>query len=217
MLKWTLIRESPGAVVVEEGLKVLGVFAGAASALLTITRLFKALKSGVAKIMKRFSTARRIESDVRDLSSKIDGVIAQLKNNGGSSIKDALDRIETRQSLHEHRQRAIIADMSSGVFETDHEGRCNWVNRRYCMLTGRLPDEIMGYGWRNTIAPEDRDRIGKDWDSALDDQRDFEQEYSILTPEGVRRHIRVRTTKLLDAKGKVAGYLGMVEEVGSHQ
>jgi len=60
-----------------------------------------------------------IKTDIAALTKSVNFVVTELQPNGGASIRDSLNRIELRQVLQEQRQKAILSDMSIGVFETD--------------------------------------------------------------------------------------------------
>ena len=59
-----------------------------------------------------------IKTDLAAVHETLRTVVTELQPNGGASIRDSLNRIELRQVFNEQRQRAILTDMSVGVFET---------------------------------------------------------------------------------------------------
>lgn len=192
----------------------------AAGAIASIYKIYRPTRAFLAKVKGRMFAYRRVESQVSALtvavtalSTEVHGITKMLYNNGGSSIKDALDRIEARQNIVEQRQRVQLSDTVMGVQEMDPNGVCTWVNPRICILTGRIPDDLLGYGWRNTIAPDERERILREWDSAIKEQRGFERYYHIQTPSGERLRVYARTQKLTDGKGQVAGWVKTIEAV----
>lgn len=151
-----------------------------------------------------------IKTDLACVAKQLDFIVTELHPNGGTSIRDSLNRIEVRQVLHDQRQRALMSDMAIGVFETDEEGLCVWANRKYLRMTGRTFLEVSGSGWTNILAPEDRDRVVKAWADAIDEEREFEDEYYIVTPEGVRTRVRAQSYKMHTSDGAPIGYLGML-------
>ena len=189
-----------------------------AGALLSIYKVYRPCWAFIKRMRDSMLAGRRLESQVQALASAVqvlsqqcESISAQLRNNGGSSVKDALDRIEARQSIAEQRQRIQLSDSQVGILETDADGRCIWVNRAFCMLTERLPEELLGYGWRNVIAPDERERILREFDNSTKEQRGFERYYHIQTTAGDRVRIFARTQKLVDGRGHVAGWVKTVE------
>src|SRR5437868_3178306 len=119
----------------------------AAGAIAAIYKIYRPVWGLFVKVKDRMFASQRLEaqvlaltSAVATLSQKCDSISAQLQNNGGSSIKDALDRIEVRQNIFEQRQRVQFSQSSYGVLELDSEGRAVWVNRQLCLLQERLPE-----------------------------------------------------------------------------
>jgi PAS domain S-box-containing protein len=160
-----------------------------------------------------------IKTDIAALTEQVGLVVQELQPNGGASVRDSLNRIELRQVLQEQRQKAILSDMSVGVFETDHDGNYIWVNRKYLRMTGRAPDEVKGSGWINTIAKRDRERVVMAWNKAIAAGREFEEEFTMITPDDDRVKVQARTYKM-DSKPKgTLGFLGMLAplcEKGKH-
>ena len=49
--------------------------------------------------------------------AKLDEIIAQFNNNGGSSLRDAIDRVEMRLLMNEQRHKALLLETPNGVWE----------------------------------------------------------------------------------------------------
>lgn len=160
-----------------------------------------------------------IKTDIAALSTQVGLVVQELQPNGGASVRDSLNRIELRQVLQEQRQKAILSDMSVGVFETDTQGEFVWVNRKYLRMTGRAPDEVKGSGWINTIAHRDRERVVLAWNTAIREEREFEEEFTMITPDDDRCEVSARTYKMSGQDDQPIGFLGMLTplcEKGKH-
>lgn len=151
-----------------------------------------------------------IKADIGELREVVKFVANELRPNGGASVRDSLNRIELRQVLQEQRQKAILSDMSVGVFETDNEGLFIWVNRKYLRMTGRAPSEVSGTGWINTVAERDRERVWEEWTHAVQEAREFESRFLLITPEGGRKEVCVRTYKMSNDLNEPLGFIGMV-------
>jgi PAS domain S-box-containing protein len=154
-----------------------------------------------------------LKEDIGKMHETLDHIVTELRPNGGSSIRDSLNRIELRQVLQEQRQKAILTDMSVGVFETDTEGSFIWVNRKYLRMTGRAPSEVNGSGWVNTIAERDRERVISEWQTAIAEEREFEAEYMIITPDNDRAKVAVRTYKMVGQQSEPLGFMGVMTPI----
>lgn len=194
----------------------IGLIAGAAVGLKFLWAL---IKKAYAKIGDNVFGIADIKTDIGSVARQLDFIVAELHPNGGASIRDSLNRIELRQVLQEQRQKAILSDMSVGVFETNTEGEFIWVNRKYLRMTGRAPDEVKGSGWINTIAHRDRERVVLAWSKAIEEGREFEEEFMMITPDNERVQVQARTYKMSAQDDSPLGFLGMLTplcEKGKH-
>ena len=188
---------------------IVAVLTGVTVALKYLWRL---VKLGCRKVAKMFGV-NDIRTDLECVAQQMEFVVNELKPNGGMSIRDSLNRIEIRQVLQEQRQKAILSDMSVGVFETDNHGDYIWVNRKYLRMTGRAPSEVNGSGWINTVAERDRERVKAEWDEAIAEGREFESHFMIITPDNGRLEVCIRTYKMVDSNNAPLGFMGMVTPV----
>lgn len=160
--------------------------------------------SGNAEILSQLQDMRKKQEEV-ETGQKI--ILGQLKPNGGSSLADAVRRIEANLHLVNARQLALVDDVSHGICETDHDGNIVWVNRRLCRITGRMPSEMMGKGWINILSPEDREKVGQDWEQAIAEEREFVQRMTLVTGAGEKVQVNCHTLKMADHSQKVMGYM----------
>jgi len=184
----------------------IGLAAGAAVGLKVLWSLLKKLWSKMGSMFG----INDLKKDLGCLAKQLDFVASELLPNGGSSVRDALNRIEHSVALTNERQRARMLDSVDMVFETDSEGNCIWVNRTYARITNRLPAELLGHGWVNAIAAEDRNHVTEGWYTSTRENREFDMEFSFATPEGVKIPARVRSYKMKDTHDETLGYLGTV-------
>ena len=140
--------------------------------------------------------------------SKIDTIFIELTPNGGSSIKDQVNHIDNSVQLAQQVQQAMAADSKAALFRTDPEGNVVWVNRTYTRIVARDISEVLGHGWHNVIAPEQRDEVVREWYKAVADDREFYWDVNLITPTGERTLVRVRSYKLVNGKGEIMGYWG---------
>jgi diguanylate cyclase (GGDEF)-like protein/PAS domain S-box-containing protein len=104
--------------------------------------------------------------------------------------------------------RALAAHTPVGVFVSDANGACTFVNERWCELAGLAHDDATGDGWLAALHPDDRERVLAEWHVAAQDARDSVVEYRFLHPDGTSRWIQGFASALRDADGSVAGWVG---------
>ena len=142
----------------------LATIAGILTALAVIWKyLREPLKDFFANVKFMYNAkAMQIEID-----TKLDTIMLQLVPNGGSSIKDSLDRIEDKQHFFGSFLKTQLDTHTKALFEADPQGNWTWVNRPHSRLTGFQTHEVMGDGWINLVAPECRERFGTKWNAAI--------------------------------------------------
>ena len=156
----------------------IAVIAAIGTALVFIWR--KALLPTIRLVRKLFKELDGME----DTKSKIASIYSELHPNGGSSIRDAVNRIESRMVAVEQRQNIYLLEAPQGIYETNSEGKCIGVNRTYCRMLGRTEKEILGMGWLNGIAEYDRDRVLDDWNNAIQQKIEFICKYDMIDSDG---------------------------------
>lgn len=138
---------------------------------------------------------------IAKLEDKIDTLIAEFKPNGGSSIKDALSRIEQRQLFSLARQKSLMQTDPRPIFEADLEGNFIWVNTAFLRLVDVANmDAVKARGWL-TFIPE----VAPDWDLAVQDRRSFRGEVHV----GEEKRL-MESYVLRDDHGEPIGFLGYV-------
>lgn len=204
----------------------VGAFAGAAT-LADAVKGFKWTRSIFGHWVSRMFGLSQFKEEIRSQLEQTNTALAEntrimqliakeMKPNGGSSMRDAVnridnrvDQIDTRQILQFERVKALSMDISSGVQEFGPDGDLIWCNRTYLRLVNRDQTEVTGYGWINSIHPQDRDAVRHAWLEAVRNEMAYEGEYRVLQPEGEVIHISVRAT-VMRSGDKVIGYVTSV-------
>lgn len=176
------------------GLGTLGAFVAFVAGCATIYKIL--LKPGYLmfkKMQKMFETVERIDKE--------------FSPNSGTSMKDTLNRIEARQMKSEQRQKVLLLDSDDLVYETDPKGETTWVNRTYTKTVDRGMDELKGKGWIVCIHPEDKEKVLEEWESCVDQSRDFDMNFKMISRNG-EIMVNSKAHPLIDDLGRVIGYLG---------
>jgi PAS domain S-box-containing protein len=72
-----------------------------------------------------------------------------------------------------------------------------------------MPSELIGHGWVNAIAKEDRKRLVENWQKAVDEDRELIDEFRFVTPDGERIPATVHSYKMVGRDNDTIGYLGI--------
>jgi PAS domain-containing protein len=184
---------------------LLAGLAAFSASVLGVIALFKGAIIPFCRWCRKVKTAVDLHTTI--LPARIDRIYQEVTPNGGSSLKDSVNRIETRQLIQEQRQHAYASQLTTPIFETDATGACTWVNKAYLDFVDANPEDVLGHGWINFIAYEDQHRVADSWASAIRDERAFRLEYMMVPPEGPTR-VLGETTVIRDNNGAVLGYIG---------
>ncbi len=144
---------------------------------------------------------------------KVNTIEAEMKPNGGGSLRDAIDRIHAITLRLDQRQRNFFQFDPNGIFEMDATGQIIWVNRAYLDIIHRHPEDILGFGWRSCISEHDRHRVITEWEYAVKDKRDFVVKMGLLSMEGEEVPVEARALRMLDDKGNLIGHLGFMSRL----
>ena len=150
--------------------------------------------------------------DVISIPSTIKEIKAELKYNGGSSLKDLISKVENRQSIQEQRLCFVLdATPNIGVFETDETGACTKVSLGYALMAGMSQQDCLVSGWINNIHPEDRDKVYSEWKNAIEHSRPFYLKYRFGT-EGNYSEVIGKSTPIT-SKGKITSWIGVITKI----
>lgn len=163
---------------------------------------------------KAASPLVRLIKDYSEVNRKLDTILVELSPNGGTSIKDIINRIDKAICLSSERQRAILADSANAIFEADETGNFVWVNRTYMRLTHRSFFELTGTGWINSVSKKDRQRIMDAWALSIAQQREFSEDLDLELPNGDYIPVSVNTYIMKDPQRNILGYIGIITKKG---
>lgn len=126
-----------------------------------------------------------------------------------------LREAEQRVAESEHLFRTLAENAPVGIFQADTLGKCTYVNKRWCKVSGLTEAQSLDDGWAAGFAPEDRERISQEWHNAVANNQEFEMELKFNTPgtpDGVT-WANARAIALRDDKGAITGFLGTVIDI----
>jgi PAS domain S-box-containing protein len=113
----------------------------------------------------------------------------------------------------DRRFRALASHAPVGLFLTDAQGHCLFVNERWCALTGLTPAEAAGEGWAEALHPDDRERVFAEWSAAAAAGREFASEYRFQTPAGKVSWVIGSAAAVRSDAGEVIEYVGTVSDI----
>jgi PAS domain S-box-containing protein len=104
--------------------------------------------------------------------------------------------------------RFMAEAMPQKVWTADAQGELNFFNQHWTTYTGRSAKELKGWGWIDSIHPEDAARNRAAWQRAIDTGEDFGFEQRIRRYDGEYRWHLVRGVARKDAAGRILMWIG---------
>ena len=156
---------------------------------------------------------KRLE-ELKDLYTRIKVISDEFRPNGGSTLRDAINRIEYRLSVEQQKTMAIIKSMPLGTWLSDRDGKYVDVNRSMCRIMGRTESEILGDNWSNWLHIDDKERVWEEWERSVASKLSFEMTYRFVRPDGKVQRVHAVAYQLRDDRGDLVGFLGTLYAVG---
>lgn len=162
------------------------------------------------------------EWQAKDRSGRVFWVEVNLKRttlNGEDRllavVRDISARKQTEGALRESETRfRTLGDFAPvGIFRMNGDGWCTYVNARWEEITGRSYEDGLGYGWLETLHPDDRRMLLEEWQQTAGQREGWSSERRVVTPNGEVRWIRVRARPVPSANGRHPEYIGTIEDV----
>lgn len=134
-------------------------------------------------------------------------------------IHEITERKQAEEALRrsEERYRALADHSPAGIFQTDSQGDCTYVNPRWTEITGLTFDEALGQGWSQALHPEDKQRVFDGWYAAATAGSPYDWECRFVTKQGKQTWIVGHTEILFDQQGNRQGYLGIIVDISERK
>jgi PAS domain S-box-containing protein len=141
---------------------------------------------------------------------QLDRIEAELRPNGSTSMRDAIDRIEDRQYEFEAFMGASLNTERDAIFRTDAAGSLYAINRAHQRLLGYSLDEMKGDGWINCVHKDNRAKIVDQWARTVEAEMELNEDIKFLHADGSDLMAHANVYRELDGMGKLRGYLGVI-------
>ena len=124
-----------------------------------------------------------------------------------------LDRLNESLRQSEGRYRSLAIATAQIVWTTNPEGEVVEDMPMWRAFTGKSEEELRGWGWVDSLHPEDRERTRAVWSEAVRARSVYETEYRIRKSDGEYRHFAVRGVPVLQADGSVREWVGTCTDI----
>jgi PAS domain S-box-containing protein len=127
----------------------------------------------------------------------------------GPATEEALRRSE-------ERYRALVQGGAQIIWVASPDGEMLEDSAEWRWITGQTVEEFLGNGWLDSIHPEDRERVEREWRECLRTGRIFDDRFRMRARGGAYRHYDVRAVPI-ERDGKIAEWVGACTDVTSQR
>ena len=161
---------------------IIGI-GGIATAILAVWGLWdKIIKPWFEESRKSREEIVKAITYIEGISEQLEKVSKELQPNGGGSIKDQIKQIANDIKTIRIERDATFYLAKEPSFKSDGKGYYTSINYSLTQLVGVSESELLGLGWLNYIALEDKDRIWEEWENIIESGKEISLFYGIKNP-----------------------------------
>jgi len=180
-----------------------------------IVEEWAALGGGIASgVVVCWRVGKRIVCQASDTQRKLDAILRdgeELHPNAGTSLRDAVNRIESGMVFTGAKLRASFEQTGVDAFEANQRGEWTAVFGSFADQVGLDDDDLLGSGWVNSLAETTRGSTHSEWEASVRTGRDIR--LSLTTKHSssgaIQRH-RILARRLV-VNGSPVGFFGVIE------
>jgi PAS domain-containing protein len=186
-------------------LNSIGNFFTMANATIAALIIFTGYLISFSKKIKPYIS---VKDDIASLKVDLAKISSEFKTNGGKSLKDQINDLQTSTKTILYRQRWILDNREEPIFETDEHGNFTWVNDAFARLTDRPFRDLQNNNWINCLKEDTREEITVSWNVAMENKRTFEHILFVVDSKN-----RVFSTKCIASRQEDGKYIGSFTNV----
>lgn len=182
-------------------------------AMIHLVRKSRDVAAALSALGPFMETARKdfkaLDAFFRDLDARVKRIELNVGPNGGKSLYDSQRRVEDDLAF---LKEAMTLDQVSPLFRATPSGQFEWVNDRFAELVNVPADDLLGNGWMSAICEQDREKVVREWESAVAHRRRFNMTFSILGHDGREVLVYCRAFPM-SLHGEPRFFVGRIEPV----
>src|SRR6266480_4472176 len=152
---------------------------------------------------------------VHDAAGKVFGAGLIMLHVAGLST-EAAEAAAAEIKRSEERYRSLVQGGAQVVWVAAPDGAMKEDSPEWRWITGQSEQEYTGFGWLESVHPEDRERVERDWRECVRTGKIFDDRYRIRTKGGSYRHYDVRAVPI-ERDGKIVEWVGASSDVTSQR
>ena len=154
------------------------------------------------------------------LHTSVAELVREVKPNGGTSLKDSLNRVEvavdglTQRQLTMEATARVRADTDplTCLFECSPDGQNTYVSESYARLMKTSRENLLHWGFLSFVDPDDRVAVGDEWDDCREKRRVYGKRHRMVSSDGETITVDV-SARPVPEDGEVQKWVGMLRRV----
>ncbi|VAW60711.1 diguanylate cyclase/phosphodiesterase (GGDEF & EAL domains) with PAS/PAC sensor(s) [hydrothermal vent metagenome] len=128
-------------------------------------------------------------------------------------FNDVTKQYQLRQLARESEKKyhTLTTVAPVGIIHSDKQGKCLYVNEKWCELTGISAEKAMEEGWEKSIYTEDQQQVLEQWNQCISNAQPFKSEYRLQL--NTTRWVLGLSTTETDENAKIIGYVGTITDI----
>ncbi|GAB4386251.1 MAG: hypothetical protein Kow00121_52490 [Elainellaceae cyanobacterium] len=137
----------------------------------------------------------------------------------GVAFENITNRKWAEQALREseHRYATLTQICPVGIFRSDRDGHCLYVNDQWCEIAGSNAQQALGCGWLQSIYPDDRNQVWVEWTKLVQTHQPFRLEFRFQRPNGEITWVVGQAVVETAKNGDSISYVGTVTDISEHK
>jgi len=123
------------------------------------------------------------------------------------------DRAEGSLHRSEQRYRSLVLASTQVVWTTNARGEVIEELPSWAAFTGQSGTKTIRGGWATMLHPDDVKHATEVWERSLATGTPHENEFRVMSAEGVYKHMHARAIPVLESDGKVREWVGTLTDI----
>ncbi len=134
-----------------------------------------------------------------------------------ATFRDISLQKQTEEALRssELRFRSVADSSPVMIWLAGFDGSISWFNRVWLDFTGRSMQDSCGFGWIDSVHPDDMEDLLRKYHAALDSRQSLSTEFRLQKMNGEYHWVLVNIAPMISPDGSWVGYVGSVVDINT--
>ena len=185
----------------------------------SMAMIVMAMQSGISLDSAKKQAHEQMKGATKVLIDIILSIYESLSKNTLQLMRElaAQKRMTMLLDDQERHFEILLSTIPVGVFETDINGNCSYINALWSEITGLSFDEAKGDGWIKAVHPEDKDKIYFELAASTSENRPFHLEYRFFHPDGKIVWVLGQSANYKSSLNDQSGYVGTITDISERK